>query len=334
MSSATRTRRVLFRSNFPTTLGRLKFVFWRVWPSVNHRGVTAKDVCQCSWLLQRILLCHCDPIVPAVPLREAVRRSASEQNHNSGMTTHRSKQFCTTIKLFVLVNVRFEHKTAEEHKILIQVSMFLSLMSFKRLWTRALLLLWSSFLVSWGNGLSKGPFDAVPLRGLGFRYDEDFQERGGLYLAFGCCGCSLHLCAISWAGVLDLAFERDSSRPSSRHTLKIAFLYRLKISYPCTWSLGLRTRCAVHRASQFFFGFRFLCKLQMAMLQWSKLEALPAPIEAAICWKLMFSASSVEKMLSANPNSWILDSTFCPKSEPRVSGQRQKFHEIECCRRS
>ena len=86
--------------------------------------------------------------------------------------------------------------------------------------------------------------------------------------------------------------------------------------------LGLRTRCA--SCFTVFSGFRFLCKLQMAMLQWSKLEALPAPIEAAICWKLMFSVSSAEKMPSANPNSWILDSTCCPKSPPCVSGQRQK----------
>ena len=56
-----------------------------------QRGVTAKDVCRRSWLLQRILLCHCDPIVPAVPVREAAHSAASEQNHNSGMTTHTAK---------------------------------------------------------------------------------------------------------------------------------------------------------------------------------------------------------------------------------------------------
>ena len=55
------------------------------------RGVTAKDVCRRSWLLQRILLCHCDPIVPPVPLRETAHSAASEQNHISGMTAHTAK---------------------------------------------------------------------------------------------------------------------------------------------------------------------------------------------------------------------------------------------------
>ena len=56
-----------------------------------QRGVTAKNVCRRSWLLQRILLCHCDPIVPAVPLREAAHRAASEQNHSGGLTIHTAK---------------------------------------------------------------------------------------------------------------------------------------------------------------------------------------------------------------------------------------------------
>ena len=74
-----------------------------------QRGVTAKNVCRRSWLLQRILLCHCDPIVPAVPLWEAAHSAASEQNHSGGMTTHTAKGLYK--KVLYPWKFRFEHKT-------------------------------------------------------------------------------------------------------------------------------------------------------------------------------------------------------------------------------
>ena len=79
------------------------------------RGVTGKDICRRSRLLQRILLCHCDPIVPAVPLWEAARRAASEQNHNSGMTTHTVKVLYNS----VLCSCKFSiwTRAVEEYKL-------------------------------------------------------------------------------------------------------------------------------------------------------------------------------------------------------------------------
>ena len=199
MSSATRTRRVLFREHFPTTFGRLNLFFDVCFSKCQPRGVTAKDVCRRSWLLQRILLCHCDPIVPAVPLREAAHSAASEQNHICGMTAHTVKVLYNTVQYFVLVKFQFKHKTQKNTRFWSKCQFFYS-SDFGHMVRFSFI----HFLISRGSGLSKGPFDAVPQRGLGCRYAEDFQEGGRLYPPFGCRGCSLHLCAISWAGVLDL----------------------------------------------------------------------------------------------------------------------------------
>ena len=184
--------------NFRTTLGRLKICFWLVWPSVNKEESQLKtyaDVVGFSSVF-------CYAIV--IPLCLLYLYGKQHIVLRASRTTvvawqYIQQKFCT-IKFFVLVIFRFEHKTQKNTRFdssfnlsFIQATLDTCFASF-----------FIQFLVSWGNGLSKGPFDAVPLRGLGFRYDEDFQEGGGLYLAFGCGGCSLHLCAISWAGVLDL----------------------------------------------------------------------------------------------------------------------------------
>ena len=114
---------------------------------------------------------------------------------------HIQQKFCTR-KFFVLVNFRFEH--IQYRAVLCSCRRTQGFDPSSSDFGHMLRFSFIHFLVSRGSGLSKGPFDAVPQRGLGFRYAEDFQERGGLYLAFGCRSRSLHLCAISWAGVLDL----------------------------------------------------------------------------------------------------------------------------------
>ena len=161
---------------------------------------------------------------------------------------------------FVLVNFRFEHKTQKNtrfdpslnfslYKYYIQVTLDTCFASFLL-----------HFLVSWGIGLSKGPFDAVPLRGLGFRYNEDFQERGGLYLAFGCRGCSLHLCAISWAGVLDLGFNRI---PPVHHLAQLEDIIQFTdLRSPSRALEAEGWEPVVHHASQCFLvsGFSANCR--------------------------------------------------------------------------
>ena len=107
-----------FSNNFRTT----DICFLTCVAKCQPRGVTAKDICRRSWLLQRILLCHCDPIVPPVPLWEAARRAASEQNHNSGMTTHTVKVLYNS----VLCPCQFFdlNTSCRRTQVLIQVSIF------------------------------------------------------------------------------------------------------------------------------------------------------------------------------------------------------------------
>ena len=283
------------------------------------RGVTAKDVCRRRWILQRILLCHCDPIVPPVPLWEAAHSAAREQNHNSGMTTHTVKVLYNS----VLCPCQFSIWTqdGEEHKMLIQVSIFLSLVYSNKSGHMLCFFFHSFFGI-----LRYRPFKRAIWRCTSTRSWVQIRWRfPGRRRTVPCVWLPrlqpTSLCYIV-GGCLGPGFKRILFVHHLAQLEDKSFVCRLKISYPCTWSLGLRTRCA--SCFTLFSGFRFHCKLQMAMLQWSKLEALPTPIEAAICWKLMFSVSSAEKMPSANPNSWILDSISCPKSPPCVSGQRQE----------
>ena len=175
-----------------------------------QRGVTAKDVCRRSWLLQRILLCHCDPIVPAVPLWEAARSAASEQNHNGGMTTDTEKVLDNSV--LVLVTFRFEHKLQKNTSI--DPSFNLSLV-YSSDFGHMLCFFFSCFF--WYlevSAFQKGHLTLCLYEVLGSdtmkisRKEEDCTLR--LVAAAAAYISVLYRGRVSWT-----CFQKDSSRPSS-----------------------------------------------------------------------------------------------------------------------
>ena len=212
MSSATRTRLGCCFANIFQQLSNDWSLFFDVCFSMcQPRGVTAKDVCRRRWILQRILLCHCDPIVPPVSLWEAAHSAAREQNHNSGMTTHTVK----VLYISVLCPCQFSIWTqaVEEHKFWSKFQSFFHLCIQTTLDT-----CFASFMVNFWypevTAFQKGHLTLCLNEVLGSdtmkisRKEEDCTLR--LVAAAAAYISVLYRGQVSWTW-----FQQDSSRPSS-----------------------------------------------------------------------------------------------------------------------
>ena len=233
-----------FSNNFMTT----EICFLKCVAKCQPRGVTAKDVCRRSWLLKRILLCHCDPIVPPVPLREAARRAASEQNNNSGMTRQEVNVLYNSKALRSCKCSIWTQDTQESRikNTIFWCKCYFSyhfLDIFKRLWYPEVAAFEKDHLTLYLNKVLAS--DRLKIS----RKEEDSTLR--LVAA-----AAAYISVLYRGRVSRTWFQQDSSSPTS------SLVWRqhswLKISFPSTWSFGWRTRCA--SCFTVFSGFRFLCK--------------------------------------------------------------------------